>query len=846
MFQRYPLVCGLLAFATGIICSAVPAMPLNLEALPVPLCHGLLPLALAIPALAYTRKHRIDSRTFPRPVLLVFLILAAVAGLLEGTKAVSLYRPGSPGFPAQPPDEPAWFTGTVSRRPVSRFRDTAVIVDLEQSEIAGRTIPCHNRIRLTFPTPAEPTGQSVILLPVKGQKIRFFSWLRRPVPFDNPGRFDYLRHLAAHGVSHTARLKSVLLIQPLAPPRPVATVSVCRWVDRTVRARFGCRRTGGLMAPGAMLVACLTGNRRWIDPDDEELLRCSGLGHLLAISGLHLGLLGFILSFLLFRFQAPIRFRRLALITFFVFYLQLAGGTPSITRAVITAVVFLSGRILGYRPVVGNSLAAAGLSILAFNPLILHDAGFQLTFGASYSILILAPMFTAAGNSRAQRMSSAVSLPRGLLAVSAAVFFGIAPLQAALFHRATPAALLTNLAAGPLLGLSLAAGLLMLAAESLSDLLPPVSYTLLQTISGSSADLVEFGFLSILALAKHSAPYSFRLPSPTPPACAAYYLCLGAAVLISRRSGTERRGRSVLLLTLCAPCLLLFSACLGGRWLPDRTIRVTFLDVGQGDSAIVELSSRRALVIDGGGALPGGFDFGERVVSPALWRLGRHQLEAVAVSHGHQDHAGGLASVVRNFRPRAILAGRRLVKHMPSVRGLLQIGGHQGAALMMLSRGRVVRCGDSEIIVLHPPPIQCGPHGDQKNRIEEGMGPNNDSLVLLLRHGGVKILFTGDLESDGEDVLLSSPMSRLITDCDLLKVGHHGAADASSDRWLRHVSPQTSVITAGRRNRFGHPDPALFHRLRDAGCRRIHCTGLDGALTVVSDGRRLYHRTGRR
>jgi len=259
--------------------------------------------------------------------------------------------------------------------------------------------------------------------------------------------------------------------------------------------------------------------------------------------------------------------------------------------------------------------------------------------------------------------------------------------------------------------------------------------------------------------------------------------------------------------------------------------------VGQGDSAIVEVAPNRSLVIDGGGALPGGFDFGERVVSPALWHLGRHQLEAVAVSHGHQDHAGGLSAVVSNFRPRSIFAGRLLHRQAGSVRTLLEAGHSAGALLLPMQRGRVIRCGEAEIIVLYPPPAGC--------RTPSGTGrPNNNSLVLLLRHGRVKMLFTGDLETEGEEALMRSPLSRLIAGCDLLKVGHHGASDASSDRWLRLVSPKTSVITAGRLNRFGHPDPALFQRLRDVGCRRIHCTGQNGALTVISDGRRLYFRTG--
>jgi len=444
MFRRSPLIIGCVALAAGIACSADPAVP----AIPGLFCHWLLPLALAIPSTFFLLD---PSRHSTLPALLLFVTVCTVAGLLLGAQASALCRPNVPGFPESLPEEPAWFAGTVSGRPVTRFQDSTLIVKITHTERDGRTIPCSGRIRLGIPTPAASASPAAAPLPADGQSIRFFTCPRRPVPFDNPGRFNYLRFLAARRVSHTARLKSSRLIQPLASAPPDTALRVCRWVERTIRSRFIRSDAGGLSAPGAMLVACLTGNRRWIDPDDQDLLRCSGLGHLLAISGLHLGLLGVILSCLLSRCRIPILFRRLALICFFLFYLQLAGGTQSITRAVIMATVYLSGQTFGFRPLPGNSLAAAGLAILALNPLMIFDAGCQLSFGATASILILAPMFTRAGKKEAPVMSRIISVVRGGLAVSFSVFLGIAPLQASLFHRATPAALLTNLAAGPLL-----------------------------------------------------------------------------------------------------------------------------------------------------------------------------------------------------------------------------------------------------------------------------------------------------------------------------------------------------------------------------------------------------------
>jgi competence protein ComEC len=165
---------------------------------------------------------------------------------------------------------------------------------------------------------------------------------------------------------------------------------------------------------------------------------------------------------------------------------------------------------------------------------------------------------------------------------------------------------------------------------------------------------------------------------------------------------------------------------------------------------------------------------------------------------------------------------------MPAVSRLLGTGVERRA----LHRGRVIRRGGAELIVLHPPPPTV--------LQDDGLGPNDDSLVLLLRHGRVKMLFTGDLERAGEAQLLASPLARLAHGCDLLKVGHHGAPDSSGESLLELVRPRLAVVSAGRFNRFGHPAPVVLERLAHAGCRRVHLTGRHGALTVVSDGRRLY------
>jgi len=166
-----------------------------------------------------------------------------------------------------------------------------------------------------------------------------------------------------------------------------------------------------------------------------------------------------------------------------------------------------------------------------------------------------------------------------------------------------------------------------------------------------------------------------------------------------------------------------------------------------------------------------------------------------------------------------------------------------GCPVEPLRRGRVLRAGALELVVLHPPPPGAG-RVSGPGAAEADL--NNGSLVLLLRHGAVRILFTGDLEAEGERVLMASPLARLAAGCDLLKVAHHGAADGSSAEFLRLVRPRQAVVSVGRHNRSGHPDPRVIRRLAEAGCRKIWRTDRDGAVVVLSDGRQLVGRGLRR
>jgi competence protein ComEC len=253
----------------------------------------------------------------------------------------------------------------------------------------------------------------------------------------------------------------------------------------------------------------------------------------------------------------------------------------------------------------------------------------------------------------------------------------------------------------------------------------------------------------------------------------------------------------------------------------QKPLRVTFLDVGQGDSAIVQFPNGRTLSIDAGGIASSDFDIAARVISPALWSLGVRRVDYLAITHGDVDHIGGAPSLFRDFRPLEVWEGVPVPPHLPT-RDLRALADASGAAWRTLQPHDRMSLGDVELLVHHPPNPDW-----ERQRVR-----NDDSEVVELRHGGVSFVFTGDIGRDVEQSIASGFARAAVR---ILKVPHHGSASSSSQLFLDALRPDVAVISAGRGNPFGHPVPAVLDRYRNAGSA-IYRTDQDGAVTVETDG----------
>jgi competence protein ComEC len=325
------------------------------------------------------------------------------------------------------------------------------------------------------------------------------------------------------------------------------------------------------------------------------------------------------------------------------------------------------------------------------------------------------------------------------------------------------------------------------------------------------------GFASCCSLALRIPGACLRVPSPSFPLAAA----LGALFLARLQCKANRHEVKVLRGAVLVALALL--ARPPDPWLPPGTISVMALDVGQGDAILVGLPGPRWVLVDAGGFAASDFDVGERVVLPALMSRGVRHLEAVILTHAHQDHGGGLPAILEAFPPREIWLGgapadAALVRRIAAQAGSLQIPEHHPTA-------GTRRCyGSACLEVLHP---------GAEIRRGGGKVANDDSLVLRVSLGGAAALLTGDVEAEGEQRLVPLLASRPVQ---LLKVAHHGSSSSTSDAFLEAASPRIAVISVGAGNPWGHPAPSVIERLRRRGVG-IHRTDLEGAIEFESAGR---------
>ncbi|MCY3711700.1 MAG: DNA internalization-related competence protein ComEC/Rec2 [Gemmatimonadetes bacterium] len=708
-------------------------------------------------------------------------------------------------------------TGTIVRSPDARARFTLVTVDVDSislgvvgwasSESPGmstatdRAAPVSGRLQVRLNSGID-SGRY-------GDRVLVSGRLRSPQPARNPGGFDARTYYASRGVHalmsvrdeagyrvtrrNTSFTWQTGVIDPLRN-------SIDRSIDQTMRGDSA-----------ALLKGILLGERRQLPEDLLDTFRTIGLAHILAVSGLHVGLITLVIYTLLSVLRLPRNIVVAGTLGVLVLYAFITNLTPSVIRATIMAALFLAGRQLDRQTDTVNILAVAAIAILLIWPSALFDLSFQLSFLATYAIITGYPRMKELLPERISRSEKwwARWLRDGLL-VSVAAQLGALPVVAGTFYQVSWMSAVANLFIGPLVFLNTTFGVL-------TALTGPLAIEIARLFSAANA-LVLYAMIH-LSKAFSSAPSALvEVPAPSTLFFASFY---GAGLLLLWKPD-ESRGRRIRRTRhgLLALCLLVFCYNL----LPDRSLRITVLDVGQGDAIFIACPNGRTLLVDGGARTPF-YDAGARVILPFMRAKGYRRVDTIIVTHPDLDHYGGLRAVVESVEVVQVLSSGLRSESRSYQAWHEAIDRHDIPYRAVAKGDTLAALGGVRGLFLHPDPLFLS--GPARTNANEA------SVVLRLSFGAFSMLLTGDIEDRGEAATVRRPSSLKST---VLKSPHHGSSSSSGTAFLNAVDPEAVAVSAGMYNNFGHPSPEVIERYRRREAE-VYRTDQGGAVMIRSDGR---------
>ncbi len=665
-----------------------------------------------------------------------------------------------------------------------------------------------------------------------GEKLRIRAAVVEPRGLRNPGGFDYRFYLRTRGVDALAypRPEQVFSLGS-GDVNPLLSSSV------NLRAKMADFVHNTLPAPSSeLLTAILFGQRSRLPEEVEHNFRRAGAGHLMAVSGLHVGLVAALVAgaWKILGLRGP--FPVVTAVALVLAYAYLTGMRPSALRAALMVSMSLGAVLLERDRDLPTAVSFAALVTLFINPLLLFTAGFQLSYAVTL-VLVYAyrPLYRMLASTGCPQLLSAP------LAVVIAAQVGVLPLSVYYFQHMPTGAVFFNLLLMPLMAFVVAFGLLgslvglvvylpgeiilwaarplleaMLIVTSLSSL--PGFYISLQP-PGLFALCSYYGLLVVLLFVYYRyEKFELNYPGHGFTSYVRDNLSLVFAPDIKRRA---YYAGAVFLL---AGILAWFVIFVPGQ----EKLKVTFIDVGQGASALVETPCGVVIMIDAGGDLPfqgDPGDVGERILLPFLRYEGIREIDLAVVTHPHEDHFGGFLPLVNE-----IAIDRMLVSPVEGgsthYTKLLDKSEMAGIEIIQAGLGQVFSCGPDFLMECYFPPA----------RLLQGTGCdlNNNSLVFMMHYGHIRILFTGDIEDEAVNWLLESSLN---LGADVLQVPHHGGYLEAMPQFLDRVNPDLALIQVGA-NPFGHPHSYVIEALDEAGVATYR-NDYHGAVVLKSDGKSI-------
>ncbi len=623
----------------------------------------------------------------------------------------------------------------------------------------------------------------------------------------NPGEFDFGNYIRSKGISGTISCyacKNISIIDYRKDNFQASVFSARKYLDNKISGLHSAQTA-------SLIKGLLLADRSEISQETKTEFINSGVMHVLAVSGLHVGYIIVIFYFLFGRLN--IYFRSFMVLSGLIIFMILTGMPSSVERAVIMAGVIIISNLTNRLSNIFNSLALAAIIILFFVPSELFNPGFQLSFASVFSIGAIYPFFKS--NINLLKINSKVLKNiLGLIAISLSAQIGTLPFILIYFNKLSLVALFANIIVIPVIGVivgialfTIVLGFIFPYLAAFSALTNNIVCALLFKFIQAAGDL-RYSFIWIRGFSLTDSIIFYSL-----------ILLLFAGykyfnTIISK----------LIFISLIFADILIYCPIEERLDFPKNLLSVFMIDVGQGDSFLIRFPNGKTGLVDAGPATSF-YDTGEKIISPLLEYFNISKINYAFISHFDSDHYGGMVSLIKKDKIEKVYftdIDTASVKEKLFMRFL-----DKKKITYEVYAKKKFSIGNARIYFLNDSPKNIG----------KKVTSNNRSGLFKIVYGKTSMLFTGDIDKTGEDYYAFK--DKQIFASDILKISHHGSGKGSSENFLNLVRPKISLISVGIKNKFGHPSPEVIDRLKRINSK-IYRTDRDGGIILITNGESFY------
>lgn len=659
-----------------------------------------------------------------------------------------------------------------------------------------------------------------------GDKIKIEGTYIKPEKAKNYGGFNYQDYLKSMGIIGTIDVEKIEILEKDKGNFILKNIyNLSNKIKEKTKTLFKNEEEQGLVQ------GLILGDKENISEETEENFEITNLSHILAVSGMHITYLVIGMQ-ILFQKLAGKRKTNIIMIVLLIFYMILAGSSPSVVRSVIMGIITIFSKLVHRKNDVINSISISLLILLIINPYVIGNIGLQLSYLGTLGIVLFQKTVYNILNKKRNKVkekikkeSKIISKIKEMLAVSISAQILIFPIMIFHFNLFSIYFLITNLLASIIIGPIIIISFLVII---LSFVFLPIAKIISYFLSFLIQTLILITKMANLPFSK------IYFPTPKIYIMIIYYTLIFILNFIynsyktKNQTATTKRVKNILAVIkyelrenkekVFKIVIIIFFTLLIFNFIP-KDLKIHFVDVGQGDCTFIETPKKKTILIDGGGSF-GDFDVGKSTLLPYILDRGYTKIDYLFISHFDTDHYQACAKIIKELKVKNIFISKQF-EDSKNYQEFLRLVKDKNINVRILEKGDKLELEKNlEFEIIWP---------DNKNIVSENI-LNNNALVMKLKYKKFSMLFTGDIEEEAERKILESTNKEKLK-CDILKVAHHGSKTSSIKDFIDLVNPKIALIGVGENNTFGHPNESVIERIEKKNIK-IYRTDLDGEITI--------------